>query len=423
MMKRLFLFLFFIFYLLLSFSQHDIFTVGFFSDPSVSYLYSKVWKNSVELFTITEGNINCQGHDVFVTEDENVYVSGIYNENPYYVGDAIIWQNGIPIFTSLGGYGSKVIVDGSDLYMCGVKRAFYSDIASVWKNGNILYSMSFSEYGFSAGAYDMCLANGDIYVAGDQTKVPSIGYSYYAATVWKNGEVLYDLATTASAAMSVFVDGDDVYVGGYEVLYGYYQVGRIWKNGEVLYSYAYPDYPDPYHSYAEVLSVFVANQDVYAVGKMGPGGNFYVGKLWKNGEELYTFENYGNSFVDCVDVIVINNEVYSCCSFFGGSVLGSSKIYKNGDILYDLQHCSATSMFIIPDSTISVKKSETNHINVYPNPTSDKITISMSENSHTALFVLYDIAGRELLRKTIKHEECIDVSRFVSGVYIYTVES
>jgi hypothetical protein len=62
-------------------------------------------------------------------------------------------------------------------------------------------------------------------------------------------------------------------------------------------------------------------------------------------------------------------------------------------------------------------------INIYPNPTTDNITVVLPENVHQALFTLYDIQGKVLIRKDINNQDAIQVSNLAAGIYIYNVRT
>ncbi|MDR0605547.1 MAG: T9SS type A sorting domain-containing protein, partial [Bacteroidales bacterium] len=60
-------------------------------------------------------------------------------------------------------------------------------------------------------------------------------------------------------------------------------------------------------------------------------------------------------------------------------------------------------------------------INVYPNPAKDNIYITLPENISQAVFALYDIQGKVLIRKEIGSQETLSVSNLAGGIYIYHV--
>jgi hypothetical protein len=58
-------------------------------------------------------------------------------------------------------------------------------------------------------------------------------------------------------------------------------------------------------------------------------------------------------------------------------------------------------------------------INIYPNPATDNIIISLREMITNAVFTLYDMQGRTLIRQQVSNEDVISISEFAAGIYIY----
>ncbi|MDR0605549.1 MAG: T9SS type A sorting domain-containing protein [Bacteroidales bacterium] len=73
------------------------------------------------------------------------------------------------------------------------------------------------------------------------------------------------------------------------------------------------------------------------------------------------------------------------------------------------------------DETTGITDMEISAISVYPNPARDNIHIILPENIHHALFTLYDMQGKVLIRKKISNQKTISVSNLAKGVYIYNV--
>ncbi|MDR0606302.1 MAG: T9SS type A sorting domain-containing protein [Bacteroidales bacterium] len=70
---------------------------------------------------------------------------------------------------------------------------------------------------------------------------------------------------------------------------------------------------------------------------------------------------------------------------------------------------------------ITVTGLETSALNVYPNPTRDYIHIVLPDNVVHAVFTLYDMQGKELIRKEIGRRDEVPVSNLATGIYIYNV--
>ena len=102
----------------------------------------------------------------------------------------------------------------------------------------------------------------DIYTAGYTTPA-----SKAVATVWKNGQLLYTLTdgTNDAWAYAVCVSDGTVYAAGYE-RQGDRIVAKVWENGTLKYT---PGAPGA-DSYA--YSVFAANGSLYTAGSEESGG-------------------------------------------------------------------------------------------------------------------------------------------------------
>jgi hypothetical protein len=70
---------------------------------------------------------------------------------------------------------------------------------------------------------------------------------------------------------------------------------------------------------------------------------------------------------------------------------------------------------------VGVKDIQAAGISVYPNPATDNIHIALPENVNHAVFTLYDMQGKTLIRKEINNQEIVPVNNFASGIYIYHV--
>jgi 5-enolpyruvylshikimate-3-phosphate synthase len=84
------------------------------------------------------------------------------------------------------------------------------------------------------------------------------------------------------------------------------------------------------------------------------------------------------------------------------------------------QDISFTAIFV---QATSIKEISTTVINIYPNPATDNIHITLSENVHQAVFTLYDMQGKILIRKEINSDDAVSVSNLAAGIYIYYVRT
>jgi hypothetical protein len=143
----------------------------------------------------------------------------------------------------------------------------------------------------------------DVYVAGLMTN----GSGAQMATVWKNG-VATQLGTNNSWATSIYVNGSDLYVAGFDGTNA-----AVWKNGVGTQL-----------GNGDARSIFIAGGDVYIAGftNSTSGGN-QTATLWKNGT-ANQLDN-GNSWAS--SVYVAGTDVHVAGS--GGSAAHTT-VWRNG---------------------------------------------------------------------------------------------
>jgi len=120
-------------------------------------------------------------------------------------------------------------------------------------------------------ARSVFVSAGDVYVAGEarnQASVTIPGYGCNYAVLWENGEAkpLGDTNKGFPTAHSVFVSGGHVYVAGYQCHDSYDDDGRIGRQ-HVLWVDGVPQYLRGRETSAEATSVFVSGDDVYVGGR------------------------------------------------------------------------------------------------------------------------------------------------------------
>jgi fibronectin type 3 domain-containing protein len=69
----------------------------------------------------------------------------------------------------------------------------------------------------------------------------------------------------------------------------------------------------------------------------------------------------------------------------------------------------------------AISETQTSLISVYPNPAMDNITVTLPENVPQAVFTLYDMQGKELIRQEVSNQDKVKVNGFAAGIYVYKV--
>ncbi|HRG94133.1 MAG TPA: hypothetical protein PLZ10_14350, partial [Chitinophagaceae bacterium] len=165
----------------------------------------------------------------------DVHIAGMAEESVTYRKQAIYWKNNIPVMLNAGSntensYAQSVGISGSDVYVAGYKTITGGGTAVVlWKNGiaTDLISSSSVDYG-----------NINLFVSGSDVYVTCYEYNFPATEqirLWKNGiPVSFPSSTLGAVPYCLFVNGSDVYIGGFEregTPSNTNAVPRYWKNG------------------------------------------------------------------------------------------------------------------------------------------------------------------------------------------------
>jgi hypothetical protein len=82
------------------------------------------------------------------------------------------------------------------------------------------------------------------------------------------------------------------------------------------------------------------------------------------------------------------------------------------------QDITYTAMFEVETGLLDRK---TSTITVYSNPATDKITVVLPDNVLHAVFTLYDMQGKVLVRRAIGNNDEVSVDNLAVGIYIYNV--
>jgi hypothetical protein len=88
------------------------------------------------------------------------------------------------------------------------------------------------------------------------------------------------------------------------------------------------------------------------------------------------------------------------------------------------QNNTCTNGTLTISEILATNQFENNKIAIYPNPTSDYITIQNTENQTESLnFKIIDLTGRVLKSDSINNNEKINVEELISGNYIVQIQN
>ncbi len=135
------------------------------------------------------------------------------------------------------------------------------------------------------------------------------------------------------------------------------------------------------------------------------------------GEENPVFALTYSGFVNGEDESVLDTEPTATSAATAASEAGTYDIVVSGgsDNNYEMSYTNGT-LTITPLTSVDVETFA--NISVYPNPVSDKLTVSMLENSGVTSYTLYSITGKIVTAGTVENGKAsIDMSQLNSGLY------
>lgn len=248
-----------------------------------------IWKNgNLNLLDSDENYGRATGilkvmDDIYITGELNISTDKTV---PVY------WKNGemTTLTDETAIYGtSGIYVQGNDVWVSSTKIQVPSggvNLAGYWKNGiwNQLGSGIIDSH-----ASGIELEGADVYVG---------GYENYKGCYWLNG-VRNDFTTPNSNIYGMqFYEGDKYFVGIYSnsIFNACY-----WKNGTLV------DLSD--HTNSSVATcIFVENENVYVGGRELIGSSFYSAVFWKNGVKTVITDGTFDAYVD--DIAAVNSDVF-----------------------------------------------------------------------------------------------------------------
>lgn len=220
------------------------------------------------------------------------------------------------------------------VYVAGADRSSGTHVATVWKNGE---AISFTNGSFNSFATSVHVDDKTIYVSGTE----AVGYNY--ATYWKKvdgvPQPIAGLNETMNdaSANSMFVNGTDVYIAGYENQgAGVGNVAKVWKNGTATHLSTLGSY---------ALSVFVSGNDVYVAGAEHTDTGTSA-MLWKNGTGTNLLPTIQRAFASAVTVS--DGKVYVAIQYYEGTT-PHIKVWVDGTeqtIPYNPMGSTVSSIFV-----------------------------------------------------------------------------
>lgn len=240
-----------------------------------------VWKNGVSTQLNTAATYGyVVGNSIYVSGTD-VHIAGMAEDAGTFRKQAVYWKNNAPTMLNAGAntedsYGQSVFVNGSDVYVAGYKTLIGGGTAVViWKNG--VATDLISSTTISYGNINLFVSGNDVYVTCYEYDFPNTEQ----IRLWKNGTpVTFPSSTLGAVPYCLFVNGADVYIGGFEregTPANTNSVAKYWKNGTAVTLADSPNGADI------VRSIYVDGTDVYAAGTTGTAVSSSSPTIWKNG--------------------------------------------------------------------------------------------------------------------------------------------
>ncbi len=236
------------------------------------------------------------GNDVYYSYNNDIGNARDFNSG-YFKNDVAV-SNGSQTWVY------AMVVVNNDVYLAGYEQnASLKNVAKYWKNG---VGVSLTDGTKDAEIKAMQVVGADVYVTGTDG-----GNAKY----WKNG-VVTNLSNVLSQAYSIFVLGNDVYIGGSENINNTV-VPKYWKNGVVI-TLGSKD--------GLVYSIQVIGNDVYAVGReLNSANTRSLAKYWKNGVSVNLTDGISGGGAYATSIQVVGNDVHIV-----GAETTRAKYWKNG---------------------------------------------------------------------------------------------
>ncbi len=291
----------------------SVYAAGYERASGSSNHVAKYWKDGVAI-TLSDSAHDAEASCMFINGSD-IYVGGYEDNGTRNV--AKYWKNGIATLLGNGvsssSYVSSIFVSDGNVFVLGSENG----VPTYWRNG---VAIPVTNGAFQAEANSIFINGNDVYVAGYERNIGG----HYVAKYWKNGvETILSSTTSYAAAYAISVSGNDVHVAGYEYNpTSSNDVAKYWKvsNGGTPQSTILSDGTGD--AYAEGIAV--SGNDVYIAG-LDEGNN--TAKAWKNG--IATTLSTGGSRTYANSVFVYNNDVYYAGAGYNGTNWMST-YWKNG---------------------------------------------------------------------------------------------
>lgn len=378
---------------------------------------------------------NSYGISLVINSLGSIYVIGNYSDTLILDSDTLI----PPVIGSTYFFMAKYNTSGNCLWLKQGGKA-YSNSISIDTNENSYITGAF--YGKCNFGTDTLISNGveDIFIA----KYDSIGNCLWAKKAGGKYNLSYRMdfgyAICNSPSGTVYVTGsctdtaifdgttlnntslnNDVFIAKYDT------------NGNLIWVKRYGNGSDDEGRSIEIdaqENIYVGGSHVYTITfgavTLPYFGNYdlFITKFDSNGNTIWA-QNAGGSFWnEYANGILIdhNNDVVVCGQFNQPAYFGNDTLYSVGGSLNGYIAKLSNS------STGTDEVSFDENITVYPNPTSNVVTLLINSEIKNVVIKVYAITGQQVFSKTESKpqsyiSEQIDFSNFTNGIYLLQIKT
>ena len=78
---------------------------------------------------------------------------------------------------------------------------------------------------------------------------------------------------------------------------------------------------------------------------------------------------------------------------------------------------------VIYENSANIGEGNTSIFSIHPNPTSDKLSITLNETNTDYTVIIQDLSGKTLVQQAVKNQDQIDIEHFKSGIYLLKISS
>ena len=137
---------------------------------------------------------------------------------------------------------------------------------------------------------------------------------------------------------------------------------------------------------------------------------------------LFNFLEDKSALNNPVDSTILRTLAELCPFMYGHYVYTARAMmgYFDEEFAVETEDCSGGS-FNQPFTKLLANQQQTSVVNIYPNPTSDKITIRILEAEASTNIIIKDLNGRKIWYGAVSNNTQIDVSELPLGIYFLTV--